>query len=654
MRRRLAAAMRIGVVVLLILACGLAGAVPVAATARKAPDRASCRPGQLPLLTGSGRKTKVVRDRRGRPRCARPKRPSLRALPRASGPTPSAQLGVIADHLQAVTTVQPDALKPVVRKIGPGRTQALLAIALRSWRARAVAAVRPPHAQAADTRSDRYTPVDGGEVTFSGDFQTIADGQANGFSGKATVEGAFDRRALDELAKKADATLPEGVGDSRFTLALDFADRVAGCPDAAGKVQGSLRAGGRITLRAGGASVTLAARIEVDYRLQVGDDARWKTIDAVDVRTELSVGGTGRSTETWRGRRVGNGFGTDAIFGGTDGKAAILRDLRNLDPDQGGVFGPRGGVNFATGKGTLLDVRSIDNLKKMIATDVATQLITLAAVEYVRKVAAERAQKHWYDDEACLKLDASAAKAKLRPGQTTTVTARNARAADGQPVSANLTATGVQALEPAAAPLPAGSSKDFILTAPPTSPARSSWRIQALSRAGKKTVTGDLADEVPAYVVTLNDAETASFATHDASATLGGTLTLQPVTGSTPQRWTDLAPVTWSAITATAKIDCSYVDPTAAGTWSVTITDVGGDRIRVELGFSSETTVSFTVLCPDAPPIHGQPGPRPVGLGPLSFELPAGGGVQPLSGSVAQGADGFFSNGTLTVTPAAP
>lgn len=653
--------MRTGVAVLLILVLAAAGSgpSPAAAARRKAPvDRIQCRPGQLPVISGAGGKAKVVRDRRGRPRCAAPKRPSPASLPPAAAPTPVAELGVVAEQLDAAARVHQGALKPVERKLGRGRTAGLLAIALRSWRTRAVAsgaasAASAPRARAADTRSDRYTPVDGGEVTFSGDFQPIADGQANGFSGKAAVEGTFGRKALDELAKKGDATLPKGVGDSRFRLELEFADRVAGCPDAAGRVQGSLRAGGRITLRAGDATVTLAAKIDVDYTLQVGDDARWKTVDAVDVRTELSAGGTGRSTETWRGRRVGSGFGTEGIFGGKDVKADIVRDLRHIDPDQGGVFGPRGGVNFATGKGNLFDVRSIDNLKKMIATDVATQLITLAAVEYVRAVSAQRAQKLWYDEEACLRLDAAAAKAKLRAGQTTTVTAHNARAANGQPVSADLTATGVQSLEPGSAPLPAGAAKDFTLTAPSTTPTRSSWRIQALSRAGKKTVTGELGDELPAYTVTLVDAETASFATHDASATLGGTLTLTPIVGSAPQRWTDLAPVTWSAITVTPKIECSYVDPTAAGTWSVTITDLGGDRIRVQLDFSSETAVSFTVLCPEAPPIHGQPGPRPVGLQPLSFELPAGGGVQPLSGSVAQGTDGFFSDGTLTVTPAA-
>jgi hypothetical protein len=641
--------MRTGLVVLLILALA-----PAAADAKKrSPKKASCPAGQLPVMAGKGKKAKPARDRRGRLRCARPARPAAGALPRAAAPTPAAQLAVVADELESALTVHPDALRPVARRIGAGRTAKLLAIALDSWRTRAVVARARPRAHAAETRSDTYTPVKGGEVKFSGSFDTVDTAKANGFAGKATVEGDFDRGALDELARKADVTLPDDVKGGRFKLELEFSDLPAPCPDASGKVKGSLKAGGRITLSAGGASLTLAARIDAGYALQVGEDARWHTIDDVDVKTELSAGGTGRSTETWRGRRVGRGFGTEGIFDkGADFKEAFGRDWGHIDPDQGGVWGPKGGVNLATGKGNLLDLHSIDHFKKMLATNVATQLITLAVVEYVRQVAADRVQKVWYDGEACLKLDVSAAKAKLKPNETTPVTARNARAADGGPVAANLTASGAQKIDPGSAALPAGAAKDFTLTAPGSAPVKASYKIVALSRAGKKTVSGDIGGEQGPYTVTLDDIETASFATHDSSAKLGGSLTLKAVDGSAPQRWTDLAPVTWSDITVTSKIECAFVDPVSAGTWSATITDVGNDRIRVDLDFSSATAVLFTVMCPESPPIHGEPGPRPVGLAPLSFELPAGGGVQALGGSVADGGDGFFTNGTLTVTPA--
>ncbi len=168
----------------------------------------------------------------------------------------------------------------------------------------------------------------------------------------------------------------------------------------------------------------------------------------MDVETALSVGGTGRSTgdparaPRWLGLRQ------EGILKSKDSGAAFGRDWGQVDPDQGGVFGPRGGVNFATGKGTLLDVHSIDNFKKMMATNIATTIATLVVVEYVREVAAERVQKHWYDEEKCLKVDAAPATTRLRANATTTVTAKNARAASGAPVASNLTASGTQSLGP--------------------------------------------------------------------------------------------------------------------------------------------------------------------------------------------------------------
>ncbi|HMJ35800.1 MAG TPA: hypothetical protein VK501_17990 [Baekduia sp.] len=637
-----------GLVPLLVLSLAPAGAE----AAKKQATKKSCPPGLLPVLKGKGKQAKVVRDRTGRLKCVVPARPSAKALPRPAAPTSTAQLGVVADELESVLTVQPDALKAVERKVGAKRAGKMLSIALDSWRRRAVAAsvIRRPRAHAAETRTETYTPVAGAEVKFAGEFTQVDDGSTAGYRGKASVAGEFTRDGLQGLADKADVKLPPGIDKGAFKLELEFADLPRVCPDANGKVKGTLKAGGRITLAVGGASVTLAANIDVSYSLQVGEDARWKTIEDVDVKTELSIGGTGRSTETWRGRRVGSGFGPEGILDSSDGGAAFVRDWGHIDPDQGGVFGPRGGVNFATGKGTLLDIHSIDNFKKMMATNYATQLITLAAVEYVRKVAADRVQKVWYDQEKCLTLDGAAAKDRLRAGGTTTVTAKNAKAANGAPVSTNLTATGVASLTPGSAQMPASASKDFTLTAPPTNPAKSSWKVVALSRAGKKTVSGDLGEALGPYTVTLDDRETGRFATHDATGHLTGTLTTAAVEGSNPQQWTASAPVTWTDVTATPKLDCSYVDPQYGGAWTATITAVGDDRIQVELDFTAQTLVLWTVVCEKAS-VPGQAGTSPLGMAPRTFELPAGGGTQTLGGSVESGGDGFFTNGTLTVTP---
>ncbi|MET0601988.1 MAG: hypothetical protein ABW167_08375 [Baekduia sp.] len=629
----------------LVLALALIAPTGAEAAAKKATKK-GCPPGLLPVLKGK----KAQRDRKGRLKCAVPTRPTAKAIPRPLAPTPVAQLGVVADQLDDVLAVQPGALKAIERKIGAKRAKRLLAIATDSWRKRAVVA----RARAAQSKSETYAPVEGAEVKFNGDFTAVEDGTVSGYNGKASVEGSFDRSALDALAGKVDVKLPPEIDKGSFKLELEFADLPLACPDSTGKVKGTLKAGGRLTLTVGGTSLTLAAKLDVTYALQVGDDARWKTIDNVDVKTELSVGGTGRSTETWRGRRVGSGFGQEGIFGARDVGAAVVRDWGHIDPDQGGVFGPRGGVNLATGKGNLLDVHSIDNLKKMMATNYATMLATLAAVEYVRKVAADRVQQRWYDEEKCLKLDGAAAAARLRANATTTVTTRNARAADGAPVATNLTASGTKSLEPGSAQMPAGASKDFTLTAPGTNPAKSSWRVVALSKAGKKTVSGDLDGEMGPYMVTLDDHESGHFATHDATGHLTGTLAPVAVEGSDPQRWTASAPVSWTDLTATSKIgECSYGTPLSGGDWTVTITAQANDQIHVELMFTAETLVTWTVTCETAS-IPGQAGVSPMGMGPRGFDLPAGGGTQPLSGSIQDGGDGFVTEGMLTVTPISP
>ena len=635
----------------LVLIFALALIAPTGAeAAAKQATKKSCPPGLLPVLKGK----KVQRDRKGRLKCAAPKRLAPKALPRALAPTPTAQLGVVADQLDAVLAVQPGALKAIERKIGAKRAKKLLAIATDSWRKRAVVARASARAHAAETKSESYAPVKGAEVKFTGDFKTVDDGTVAGYEGKASVEGAFDRGALDELAGKADVKLPPGIDKGSFKLDLEFADLPLACPDSSGKVKGTLKAGGRLTLNVAGASLTLAAKIDASYALQVGDDARWKTVDDVDVKTELSVGGTGRSTETWRGRRVGSGFGQEGILKAKDAGAAFTRDWGQLDPNQGGVFGPRGGVNLATGKGNLLDVHSIENLKKMMATNYATMIATLVVVEYVREVAADRVQKLWYDDEKCLKLDAAAAAARLRANATTTVTAKNARAANGAPVAANLTASGTKSLEPGSAQMPAGASKAFTLTAPGTTPTKSSWKVVALSKAGKKTVAGDLDGDQGPYTVTLDDHETGHFATNDATGHLTGTLALAAVEGSSPQRWTAGGPVSWADLTSTSKTDCFYNNPVFGGSWTATITALANDKIHVELNFTAETLVTWTVNCEGGASIPGQAGVSPMGMTPRSFDLPADGGTQPLSGSIAYDGDGFFTNGTLTVTSTSP
>ncbi|HVI37266.1 MAG TPA: hypothetical protein VM684_13630, partial [Gaiellales bacterium] len=107
--------MRTGLAVLLAL---LLAAAPAAEAKNKTTKKVSCPAGQLPVLTGKGKKAKVARDRRGRPKCAAPKRPVAKAIPQATAATSTGRLALAADEVEAALAVHPGAVAPLQRKIG--------------------------------------------------------------------------------------------------------------------------------------------------------------------------------------------------------------------------------------------------------------------------------------------------------------------------------------------------------------------------------------------------------------------------------------------------------------------------------------------------------------------------------------------------------
>ncbi|MCW2992548.1 MAG: hypothetical protein JWQ18_43, partial [Conexibacter sp.] len=118
------------------------------------------------------------------------------------------------------------------------------------------------------------------------------------------------------------------------------------------------------------------------------------------------------------------------------------------------------------------------------------------------------------------------------------------------------------ALTPATATMPAGASRDFTLTAPPT-PAACSWRVVALSRAGKKTVSGE------------------------------------------PRRLRGLRHALRRFLT-------------------FTIFDLGDDRIRLAIGSTYDAGVIYGVTCDHGARGQNLPGSRPLAV-PPTLEPPAGG-----------------------------
>jgi len=655
-RRSSAAAACIAVVSLLLVA----GAGPAAAA-----TRAKCPRGTLPVLKGSGAKAKVVRKGR-RLSCKRPAKLGRSAFTRPAA-SPASQLTATADQLTQALAVNPAAFGRISRRVGAARTRALTRLALGSWRTRSArAGAASAIAHAADD-GIHLSETFGGDKGVSGsvklDAGSVTDGGRLGLQATGSLEVGVTAEGLKDLAPGA---LPPGTS-GRVKLDLAFNDAPAACPNASGKVAGKLSGSVKATITISGPSGTesqfASAALDVSYELTVGEDARWHTIDKVDAQSAFAFGGSKKGTETWRGRRLGTGFGQQGIFSpGADFSKSFSEQTSHFDTTSGGIFGPHTSVKWSTGP-TAWDIQSISNLKGMIATSIATDYLTLAAVEYIRGIAAPRLEQHWYDEEACLKLDGTPAAAKLRAGETTKVTAKNAKAADGTPVKTSLTASGVASFTPGSATMSAGATFDFTLTAPNETPTHASWKVVALSRAGKKTVDGTLGDQ-PGYDIALDDHETGTFATHSGAGRLVSKLHLDPVAQSDPAAWTASAPLTWSELTAQPSPDlaanCALINPVTGGAWTVHATQTGPDEITVKLDFTTDTRVLWTMHCefpspPDPPNIvntDGLLGVNVVALKPVTFTVPVTGGSIPIAGEVVDGTDGLRSSGTITVTPA--
>ncbi len=202
--------------------------------------------------------------------------------------------------------------------------------------------------------------------------------------------------------------------------------------------------------------------------------------------------------------------------------------------------------------------------------------------------------------------------------------------------------------------MPAGGSKAFTLTAPSTKPTKSSWKVVALSKAGKKTVSGDLDDEQGPYKVVLDDHETGHFATNDATGHLTGTL--MPAGGRRQRS----AAVDRQQAGELGRPDVDVQNGLLLRQPSVR-RQLDGDDQRAgqrpdprRAGLHRRHPCDLDGELPTGRVDPGQAGVSPMGMTPRSFDLPAGGGTQPLSGSIQDGGDGFFTNGTLTVTPISP
>jgi hypothetical protein len=326
----------------------------------------------------------LKRDRRGRLRCKSVKRSSVRAPAK----TPSLQIGQVADVLRTTAGINPRAFDRVQRAIGKRRTERLLTVGLTAWRKTAGAA-------ATETK-DFSAGGAGGKATFGVEK---VEGERSGFRATASAEMKVSRADLEKYSPDLKDRLPEDVTGASARVDVSFEDVAATCPNDKGAVPGKLRGKGTITVtveRRGGPPIKfeLSADVNTTYTAKMGDDGKVSAINGVETQTTFQTGGSGSGTETYRGRVLGTGFGTEGIIGAPAGTAGarLERDFNHIDPDSGGVFGPHGSWRYGRGF-PISDLRTVDNVKSMAATNIATQVLTVAALEYLRKVTIDRIEK---------------------------------------------------------------------------------------------------------------------------------------------------------------------------------------------------------------------------------------------------------------------
>ena len=372
---------------LLLVVVASTGGVTVddaSAAKKRKPTAKACPAGTTPIFVKRGRKAVLKRDRRGRLRCRSVKRSSVRAPAK----TPSLQIGQVANVLRSAAAINPKAFNGVQRAIGKRRTDRLLKLGLTAWR-------RTAGAASTETKDFSAGGADG-KATFGVDR---VEGERSGFRATASAEMKVSRADLEKYSPDLKDRLPEDVKGANAKVDVSFEDIAATCPNDKDAVPGKLRGKGKITVtveRRGGPPIKfeLSADVNTTYTAQMGTDGKVSAINGVEVQTTFQTGGTGTGTETYRGRVLGTGFGTEGIIGAPSGTAGarLERDFSHIDPDSGGVFGPHGSWRYGRGF-PISDLRTVDNIKAMAATNIATQLLTVASLEYLRKVTLDRIEK---------------------------------------------------------------------------------------------------------------------------------------------------------------------------------------------------------------------------------------------------------------------
>jgi hypothetical protein len=454
----------------------------------------------------------VGKHAKGKTRCLRVPRPHVAKLP-AIAQSPAWMGSVLLANLDGVRDVRPSRVGKPVRRVFADRLwrrveqEAVKGLGRGGSPVAGLAVASSPRAaaRAADEFGEGGVHVS----THSTPIAPAADELGSGFDGKATVtfnldemrkfakEKGADSKSADKLINEYLPGLTSGSGQ----IELRFEDFTKACPTAEGKVAGRLKgkAAGSVTSAQGNTRRTLSASINADaeYEAHVGDDGRWTDFDyelriVVELRDATVDAASGKvvaseGTKTWRyflaqkhQPRQGIDFDKAKTTDGLD--AEIARDFPGTTYN---LRGPRGDR-----------LSSISNFRALVANAYIGIATTIAAKEYIRRVAMDRAEKHWYDEEGCAKLDVKPAKDMGDAGEVVPVRLTNVTAGPGGSFKAKITATGTPSLTPGSATFSPVTPVSFDLTLPASAGA-GTYTIVAIGKGGKKTAQGSVLVKAP-------------------------------------------------------------------------------------------------------------------------------------------------------------
>ena len=373
------------------------------------------------------------------------------------------------------------------------------------------------------------------------------------------------------------------------------------------------------------------------------------------------------------GQQVTEGFNADYTVVGNVDASGTLKSYDIIVTWENATGTVRGIKPTAVGV-PIIDAKSID-IKWSGGRSKDLEFGMAEVMRYAQEQARrhlDNAEDEWNNAASCIRVVPTPKVVKA--GTTATVTIKAFSKVTGKAITADLALEpgGGAKVSPARTKTSPASPGKSAVTMPKTKGKRAhiaaAAKVAVTARSpqgvGRASIgTNDLPE---AYDVALDLDGRGIFATHEATGTLNATWrAASDGTG----RWAGGTSAVWANLAVTSKIDdCSYDTP-VAGTGPVAVTVVANDRgdaVTVTFdygtgtaGFASVLQSTFTVRCsgdPPPPPIPGQPGPSLVGVGPTSFTLPITGGAQPLltTSEVQSGGDGFFTTGTLRLTPVGP